>query len=155
MQKHKLGVGFGASTYGKIQSDKEGDGVSKEELLERYTPAQRYKIHEFLNELACRTRKSKRISESRQTKIIEGWIHYDADVVINALEIYMKMTPSGGITENYVVGIMRNKQREKAARFSAKNSGRDCGKLQEKISATEARLGELAAGGKIDTDCDF
>lgn len=155
MQKHKLGVGFGASTYGKIQSDKEGDGVSKEELLERYTPAQRYKIHEFLKELACRTRKSKRISESRQAKILEEWIHYDTDVVIDALEIYMKMTPSSVIKESYVKGIMRNKQRDKAARFSAKNSGRDCGKLQEKISATEARLGELAAGGKIDTDCDF
>lgn len=129
--------------------------MNKEELLARYTPAQKYKIHEFLKELACRTRKSKRISESRQTKIIEGWIHYDTDVVINALEIYMRMTPSGGITENYVVGIMRNKQRDKAARFSAKNSGRNCGKLQEKISTTEARLGELAAGGKIDTDCDF
>ena len=129
--------------------------MNKEELLARYTPAQKYKIHEFLKELACRTRKSKRISEGRQTKIIEGWIHYDADVVIDALEIYMRMTPSGGITENYVVGIMRNKQRDKAARFSGKNSGRNSGKLQEKIGATEARLGELAAGGKIDTDCDF
>ena len=129
--------------------------MNKEELLARYTPAQKYKIHEFLKELACRTRKSKRISEGRQTKIIEGWIHYDAEVVIDALEIYMKMTPSSGITENYVKGIMRNKQRDKAARFSGKNSGRNIGKLQAEACSTETRLGELVTGGKIDTDCDF
>ena len=59
--------------------------MNKEELLARYTPAQKYKIHEFLKELACRTRKSKRISEGRQTKIIEGWIHYDDAMMTSVL----------------------------------------------------------------------
>lgn len=133
--------------------------MSKEELMQRYTPAQRYKIHEFLKELACRTRKSKRISEGRQEKIIESWIHYDPDIVINALEIYMKMKPSSGITESYVKGIMRNKQRDKEAKFSGKNGRRNSGELQSENVRAESRtaekIGELAAAGAINAECDF
>lgn len=130
-----------------------------DELLMRYTPTQRYKIHEFMKVLAQRSRKSKRISESKQQKIAKSWEEYDCDVVISAMEVYMNMRTSNSANENYVRGIMRNKQKEKEARLNGKNSRGNNRKVQITASESESRTGrelaELARERNINTDCDF
>ena len=82
-----------------------------EDVLKRYTPAQRYKINEFFRVLALRTRKSKRISESRKENILKSWEKYDADVVLDGMNTFLNMTTTAAHNEKYVGGIIRNKQK--------------------------------------------
>ncbi|MGL4790073.1 MAG: hypothetical protein ACRCW1_01585, partial [Anaerotignaceae bacterium] len=87
------------------------------ELLKRYTPTQQFEIMQFFKVLAERTRKSKRIAPKRKENIMKSWEVYHTDVVLDALNSYVKIKYSSTYNENYVKGIMRNKQREKEARL--------------------------------------
>lgn len=132
------------------------------ELLKRYTPGQQFEILKFFKVLAERTRKSNRISDSRQENIIKDWVHYDPDVVLDSLRRFMEMRTSAAQNEKYVRGIMRNKQREKEAGLGGKSRGGNQ-PSQKSNGGTEcsdegARLQGLTAGGAIkgaDLECDF
>lgn len=75
-------------------------------LPTRYTLEQTKKIQVFLDELAFRTRKSKRISDSRQVNIIAEWQGFDTETVEAAIDIFLKMPTTPAQNEKYVKGIM-------------------------------------------------
>ena len=126
-----------------------------EEVLARYTPAQKYEINEFFRVLAMRTRKSKRISQSRKENILKGWERYDADVVIDSMQAYIKMNLTAAYNEKYVGGIIRNKQKSKEMSVV----GRGTGNInQNKNSNGISKEGEKLRIGNIgenELQCDF
>ncbi len=119
--------------------------------IERYSNSQKVEIQEFLTILAGRTRKSKRISDSRKLNIIKSWDKYDAEVVIEAIRTFIKMntTPSQG--ERYLLGIMRNKQKERDVRYGTYKN--DSKKYQSRQDEGE-RLQQFAVQPKS-VECDF
>ena len=135
---------------------------------DRYSKDQREVISRFLNKLAGATRKTGRISEPAQAKIISSFEAYDTDVVIASLNTYLDMDISQarsgkGKNEKYVCGIMANKQAEKDGAGNGrskvsggkgnKNSG--TGKRSPEPDEGERlrKLSGSAAGGQL--DCDF
>lgn len=125
-----------------------------EDVLKRYTPAQRYKINEFFRVLALRTRKSKRISESRKENILKSWEKYDADVVLDGMNTFLNMTTTAH-NEKYVGGIIRNKQKNKKVSTVGRGTGDN---ITDKKHDEIRREGERLKIGKIrknDLDCDF
>lgn len=126
-----------------------------EDVLARYTPAQKYEINEFFRVLAMRTRKSKRISQSRKENILKGWERYDADVVIDSMQAYIKMNLTAAYNEKYVGGIIRNKQKSKEMSVV----GRGTGNInQNKNSNGISKEGEKLRIGNIgenELQCDF
>lgn len=126
-----------------------------EDVLVRYTPAQKYEINEFFRVLAMRTRKSKRISQSRKENILKGWERYDADVVIDSMQAYIKMNLTAAYNEKYVGGIIRNKQKSKEMSVV----GRGTGNInQNKNSNGISKEGEKLRIGNIgenELQCDF
>lgn len=126
-----------------------------EDVLNRFTPMQRHEINEFFRVLAFRTRKSKRISESRKENILRSWEKYDAEVVIDGINTFVKMATSAEHDEKYVGGIIRNKQRSKEMSGIGRNTGR--------INANKNSNGFCGEGerlkiGKIrdtDLECGF
>lgn len=126
-----------------------------EDVLKRYTPAQRYKINEFFRVLALRTRKSKRISESRKENILKSWEKYDADVVLDGMNTFLNMTTTSAHNEKYVGGIIRNKQKNKKVSTVGRGTGDN---ITDKKHDEIHREGERLKIGKIrenDLDCDF
>lgn len=126
-----------------------------EDVLKRYTPAQRYKINEFFRVLALRTRKSKRISESRKENILKSWEKYDADVVLDGMNTFLNMTTTAVHNEKYVGGIIRNKQKNKKVSTVGRGTGDN---ITDKKYDEIRREGERLKIGKIkenDLDCDF
>ena len=135
---------------------------------DRYSETQKYVIQRFLIKLAQTTRKTGKITESAQAKIISSFEIYDPDVVIASLETYLNIdilqTKNGkGKNEKYVHGIMANKQAEKdgagngrskiLGRPSVKNGG--AGKNKPESDEGE-RLRELAGTtAERQLDCDF
>jgi len=88
------------------------------ESFKRYSENQKEIISGFFNKLAITVNKTGRISEGKKLRIIKSWDDYPADVVISALEVYMKMDipVSGngrGKNEKYVLGIMKNKKEQR------------------------------------------
>lgn len=117
----------------------------------RYPAKEQEIIKGFFKELAKRTRKSGRISPSRQQNIMAEWEPYDIDVVMESISIYLKMDTTAAQNERYLKGIMRNKQKEASHGESGKNHRAE----QKQIAGDEgARLQKYATGGKTLT-CDF
>lgn len=126
-----------------------------EDVLARYTPAQKYEINEFFRVLAMRTRKSKRISQSRKENILKGWERYDADVVIDSMQAYIKMNLTAAYNEKYVGGIIRNKQKSKEMSVVGGGTGNI---NQNKNSNGISKEGEKLRIGNIgenELQCDF
>ena len=126
-----------------------------EEVLARYTPAQKYEISEFFRVLAMRTRKSKRISESRKENILKSWEKYDADVVIDSMQAYGKMNLTAAYNEKYVGGIIRNKQKSKEMSVVGRGTGNN---NTNKDSNGISKEGEKLRIGKVrdkELQCDF
>ena len=126
-----------------------------EDVLKRYTPAQRYKINEFFRVLALRTRKSKRISESHKENILKSWEKYDADVVLDGMNTFLNMITIAAHNDKYVGGIIRNKQKNKKVSTVGRGTGDN---ITDKKHDEIRREGERLKIGKIrknDLDCDF
>ena len=100
-------------------------------------------IKAFFKELANRTRKSRRISESRQQNIMAEWEGYDVDVVMESLSIYLKMDTTAAQNERYLKGIMRNKQKEKEA---AHGQSRKDHRAEQGTAAGDEGCGNRRAG---------
>lgn len=123
---------------------------------ERYSPEEQERIAAFFAELARRTRKSGRISESRRKNILAEWEDFDSDVVMDALSAYLHMETTAAQNERYLKGIMRNKQKEKEAAHG--KSGRNHRAAQGAALGDEGeRLQRYAADGKSRAalTCDF
>lgn len=126
-----------------------------DEVLLRYTPAQRHEINEFFRVLALRTRKSKRISESRKENILRSWEKYDAETVIDGMRVFMKMKPETGKNEKYVSGIIRNKHKSREAALNERGPGHN---NTFKSNNGIVEEGERLKIGKIredDLECGF
>ena len=129
--------------------------------LERYNNSQKIEIQEFLVVLASRTRKSKKISDSRKLNIIKSWDKYDIDVVIETIRTFIKMNTTPAQGERYMLGIMRNKQKEKDNRkavyygtYRANNGKCNAGSNKAERQSEGERLQKFAVQTKP-IECDF
>ena len=117
-----------------------------DELLERYSKSERAVIIRYFDFLAKHTRKSGKISEGVKKNQLMKWQKYEPNIVITALQVYMKKDITVSMNEKYVMGIIRNLQKE-ASNFEERRQCNDEGK----------RLAEKYAdfGKNGSTECDF
>lgn len=121
----------------------------------RYTAGELTEIDSFFQELARRTRKAGRISPSRRANIMAEWEAFDADVVMESLQLYLRMDTTPAQNERYLKGIMRNKQKEKEAGAYGKR-GTDHQLETGTASGDEGeRLRRKYAAGGGELACDF
>lgn len=127
------------------------------EMTGRYTAREWVEIDSFFKELAKRTRKSGKISPSRRANIMVEWEAFDADVVIDAIRLYLRMETTPAQNERYLKGIMRNKQKEKEKEAGAYGKrGTDYQKETGAASGDEGeRLRRKYAAGGGELACDF
>lgn len=97
-----------------------------DKLLQRYSVTEQQTISKDFEFLATRTRKSGKISNGVKEKQLLKWQKYSTDVVITSLQVYMDMAVTPSMNEKYVMGIMRNKNKER---------GEDYGKCAKEIGA--------------------
>ena len=91
---------------------KVNEGLEKE--LERFTEPQKVVVREFLKVLAKRTRLgSGKILNSKQTKIIAAWENFDTDVIVDALQTFIRMNTNSEQKEEYVGGIIKKNKQQK------------------------------------------
>ncbi len=88
-----------------------------DKLLSRYTEAQRNVVSTFFTKLAATTNKTGKMLPGKKEKILRSWEGYHPAIIIEALNIYLKMDipPSAygkGKNEKYVLGIIKNKAGE-------------------------------------------
>ncbi|MDR9503387.1 hypothetical protein RI662_03605 [Brevibacillus agri] len=76
-----------------------------EQLMSRYTPAQRSVIEAYWETVRF-TRSTGKISDGIKRREMEYWAKYDPSLVIRALSIHIQKYPN--IKENYTRGILRN-----------------------------------------------
>lgn len=117
-----------------------------DELLQRYSQNDRAVIQRYFDFLAKRTRKSGKISESVKKNQLIKWQKYDSVVVITALQVYMQKDITVSMNEKYVMGIIRNLQKEKA--------GDGIGEYK-RSNDEGTRLSEKYADGSGTAECDF
>lgn len=126
-----------------------------ENRVQRYNIEEHKIIDVFFKELAKRTRKSGKISPSRRANIMVEWEAFDADVVIDAIRLYLRMDTTPAQNERYLKGIMRNKQKEKEAGAYGKR-GTDYQQETGTASGDEGeRLRRKYAAGGGELACDF
>lgn len=115
-----------------------------DELLKRYNKNDRDVIKRFFDFLAKRTRKSGKISDSVKQNQLIKWQKYDTNIVITALKVYMQKDITVSMNEKYVMGIIRNLQKE-ADSVGERKQSNDEGK----------RLAEKYADCDGSSECDF
>lgn len=134
-----------------------------EKELERFTEPQKVVVRDFLKVLGKRTRLgSGKISNSKQAKIIAEWRKFDTDVIIDAMQTFMKMDTNSEQAERYVGGIIKNKQTAKNEKRSVLNgSNRNAASKGNILNGAKQDEGERVqqlinnAGGINDLKCDF
>lgn len=134
-----------------------------EKELERFTEPQKVVVREFLKALAKRTRLgSGKISNSKQVKIIAAWKEFDTDVIVDAFQTFMKMDTNEKQAEDYVGGIVKNKQAAKnkkrgivngSNRNTASKSNIPYGIKQDEGKRVQQLIADL--GGVKNLQCDF
>lgn len=134
-----------------------------EKELERFTEPQKVVVREFLKVLAKRTRLgSGKISNSKQVKIIAAWKEFDTDVIVDAFQTFMKMDTNEKQAEDYVGGIVKNKQAAKnqkrgivngSNRNVASKSNIPDGIKQDEGKRVQQLIADL--GGVKNLECDF
>lgn len=115
-----------------------------DELLKRYNKNDRDVIKRYFDFLAKRTRKSGKISDSVKQNQLIKWQKYDTNSVITALKVYMQKDITVSMNEKYVMGIIRNLQKEADSVGERKQSNDEGKRLAEKYAD---------CGGS--SECDF
>ncbi len=120
--------------------------------MKRYSESEQEVIKAFFKKCAAVTRKSKKISDGVKRKQLEKWQNYDKKSVIDGLKIYNRMNIESDKTENYALGIIKNK--DKVLKENESN------KRNIKESAEGERLAEIIGQYSRGDDgenikCDF
>lgn len=115
-----------------------------DELLKRYSQSDKAIIKQYFDFLALRTRKSGKISEGVKKNQLVKWQKYPVPIVIKALNIYMQKDVTITMNEKYVMGIIRNLEKEGDS-IGGSKQGIDEG---QRIAAKYADIGGS-------TECDF
>jgi len=133
-----------------------------DDILKRYSQQQRDSINQFFIKLASISNKTGKMLDSKKSKIVQSWEQYPADIVIQALEVYISMdieksSNGRGKNEKYVLGIIRNKAGEahgtgdKAGNSGEKfgnGAGADQGKKLQSIIRSNRPVDD-------ELECDF
>ena len=117
-----------------------------DKLLERYSQNDRAVIERYFAFLAKNTRKSGKISDGVKKNQLIAWQKYTPSVVITALKVYMGKNITISMNEKYVMGIIRNLQKEAGSIEKRKQSYDEGKRLAEKYAEH---------GGNGSAECDF